>query len=108
LTMPPGGRVLLIVATAPAWGARVSLLALLYWAIISIGYGLAGRVAPAFAEDPGKLVQLRDDGALARALGMLVRGQLLPLPPAILGLGAVATLVILGLHGLPSILIAGP
>ena len=34
LTMPPGGRVLLIALTAPAWGARVSLFALLDWAII--------------------------------------------------------------------------
>ncbi len=108
LTMPPGGRVLLIVLTAPVWGARVTLLALLDWAIISVGYGVAGRAVPALEEDPAKLVRLRDDGAIARTLGMLVRGQLLPLPPAILGVAAVATLVILGLHGLPSILIAGP
>ena len=106
--MPPGGRVLLIALTAPAWGARVCLLALLDWAIISVGYGLAGRAVPALEEDPAKLIRLRDDGAIARTLGMLVRGQLLPLPPAILGVAAVATLVILGLHGLPSILIVGP
>ncbi len=108
LTMPPGGRVLLIMLTAPAWGARVALLALLDWAIISVGYGIAGRAVPALEEDPAKLVRLRDDGAIARAFGMLVRGQLLPLPPAILGVAGVATLVMLGLHGLPSILIVGP
>ena len=108
LTMPPGGRLLVVALTAPAWGARASLFALLNWAIISVGYGLAGRAVPALEKDPAELVRLRDDGAVARTLGMLVRGQLLPLPPAILGVAAVATLVILGLHGLPSILIAGP
>ncbi len=108
LTMPPGGRILLIVLIAPAWGARVCLLALLDWAIISVGYGIAGRVAPELARDPARLVRLRDDGAIARTLGAVVRGQLLPLPPAILGVAAVATLVVLGLHGLPGVLLAGP
>jgi Family of unknown function (DUF5941) len=108
LSMPPGGRVLIIVATAPAWGPRVTLPALLDWAIISVGYGLAGRARPALQQDPAKVVRLRDDGAIARTLGTLVRGQLLPLPPAILGVAAVATVVLLGLHGLPSILIASP
>lgn len=54
------------------------------------------------------LVRLRDDGVLARSLGMLVRGNLLPLPPAILGLAAVAAFALLGLHGLPTILMLGP
>ncbi len=108
LTMPPGGRVLLILLTAPGWGARVALLALLDWAIISVGYGIAGRAVPALQEDLPKLVRLRDDGAIARTLGTLVRGQLQPLPPTVLGVAAVATMVGLGLHGLPSILIAGP
>ena len=108
LTMPPGGRVLMIVLIAPAWGARVALLGLLDWAIISVGCGIAGRAVPALADNPAELVRLRDDGAIARALGTLVRGHLLPLPPAILGVAAVGTLVMLGLHGLPSILIVGP
>src|SRR5260370_1123663 len=67
-----------------------------------------GRAGPALAEGPAGLVRLRDDGVIARTLGTLVRGQLLPLPPAILGMAAVATFVLLGLHGLPSILIVGP
>jgi hypothetical protein len=108
LTMPLGGRLLLVLITAPTWGARVSLLALLDWAIISIAYGIAGRAVPALAENPARLVGLRDDGVIARTLGTLVRGQLLPLPPAILGVAGVATFVLLGLHGLPSILIVGP
>jgi hypothetical protein len=54
------------------------------------------------------LLRLRDDGALARGLGALVRGNVLPLPPAILGLAAVSALAALGLHGLPGALTVGP
>jgi hypothetical protein len=43
LMMPAGGRVLLIVVAAPLWGARASLLALLDWAIIAVGYGIGTR-----------------------------------------------------------------
>ncbi len=41
LTMPVGGRILLIGIVAPFWGARVALVALLDWAIVSIGFGIA-------------------------------------------------------------------
>jgi hypothetical protein len=51
---------------------------------------------------------LRDDGAIARFLGELVRGNFVPLPPAILGLAATVTLTYLGLHSLPAILIMTP
>jgi hypothetical protein len=54
------------------------------------------------------LRRLRDDGALARGLGALVRGNVLPLPPALLGLAAVSALAALGLHGLPGALTIGP
>ena len=120
LTMPVGGRVLLIGIVAPIWGARVALLALLEWAIISIGYGIAGRAAPGVAGWAGRrgqpveasarstLLRVRDDGVLARALGRLVRGSLLPLPPALLGLAAISGLTLLGLHGLPGALMIGP
>jgi len=108
LTMPAGGRVLLIGVVAPIWGARAALFALLDWAIISIGYGLAGRVAQGLGDVSRRLVRLRDDGVLARSLGRLVKGNLMPLPPAVLGLAAISTLAILGLHGLPGILIIGP
>jgi len=116
LTMPLGGRILLIGLVAPAWGARIALLALLAWAIVSIGYGLAGRVASGVTDDGGErapgqssfLLRLRDDGALARALGALVRGNLLPLPPALLGLAAIAGLGLLGFHGLPWALMIAP
>jgi len=116
LTMPLGGRVLLIGVVAPAWGARATLLALLDWAIVSIGYGLAGRAARGLTDDDAErpsarsslLLRLRDDGALARGIGSLVRGNLLPLPPAVLGLVAISALGLLGLHGLPRALMIGP
>ena len=99
VTMPPGGRVLLVGIVAPVWGARAALLALVDWSIISVGFGIAGRArAAANADRPdgqaSALVRLRDDGALARGLGSLVRGGLLPLPPAVLGLAAVAALAL--------------
>ncbi len=115
LTMPLGGRVLLIGLVAPIWGARVALLALLGWAIVAIACGLAGRALPGVAgidaERPDRqnsLLRLRDDGALARTLGALVRGNLLPLPPALLGLAAISALGSLGLRGLPVALMVAP
>ena len=115
LTMPLGGRILLIGLVASAWGARVALLALLDWAIVSIGYGLAGRAAASATGDgecqPGRnslVLRLRDDGALARASGALVRGNLLPLPPALLGLAAISALALAGFHGLPWPLMIAP
>jgi hypothetical protein len=115
VTMPVGGRMLLVGIVAPVWGARAALLALLDWAIISVGYGIAGRVREALTEPRGGdaearpgLVRLRDDGVLARALGALVRGSLLPLPPAVLGLTAMAVLTFIGLHSLAGVLTVGP
>jgi hypothetical protein len=55
-----------------------------------------------------RLILLRDDGMLARNLGALVRGNLLPLPPALLGLAATAVLAYLGLQSVPGILILSP
>ena len=116
LTMPLGGRILVIGLVAPAWGPRVALLALLGWAILAIGYGLARRAAPGITDDDAEhpsgssslLLRLRDDGALARGLGVLVRGNLLPLPPAVLGLLAISALALLGLRGLPWALMIAP
>ena len=115
LTMPLGGRILVIGLVAPAWGPRVAMLALLAWAIVAICCGLAGRAAPGVTgeSDPPSgrsslVVRLRDDGALARGTGALVRGNLMPLPPALLGLAAIAALGMLGLHGLPWPLMIAP
>jgi hypothetical protein len=118
VTMATGGRILVIGLVAPFWGARTALLVLLAWGISTVGYGLAGRAVPDLAADSGSddgppvasasLLRLRDDGTLARYLGALVRGSLLPLPPAILGLAAVTALAVLGLHGLPGPLLLAP
>jgi hypothetical protein len=54
------------------------------------------------------VLRCRDDGAISRWFGRLVRGQLMPLPPALLALAAVAELAHLGLGDLPGILILAP
>jgi Family of unknown function (DUF5941) len=115
LTMPLGGRIGVLGLVAPVWGPRVALLALLAWAIVAICCGLAGRAAPGVTDDSQRpsarsslLLRLRDDGALARGLGALVRGNLLPLPPALLGLSAISALALLGLRGLPWPLMIAP
>lgn len=228
LTMPLGGRILVIAVVAPLWGARAALVGLMDWAIIAIGIGIvlgsrtrrpgrdqdsgrrsirrredrpsAGhpRTAPAepsslavlftpsrpapppegavmtpgrepisvlrmeltappppSAEDtqelwlsdldeaaqadgegPGRfdhdagqgygdadaeppggirlpaglavIVRCRDDGVISRWVGGLVRGQLTPLPPALVALTAVALLAHLGLRDLPGFLTLAP
>jgi hypothetical protein len=55
-----------------------------------------------------EVLRCRDDGAIARWFGRLVRGQLMPLPAALLALAAVAMLAHLGLRDLPGILILAP
>lgn len=114
VTMAPGGQLLVIGVVTPVWGARTALLVLLGWAIASLAYGLAGQAAPLAASDasrtrPTALIRrLRDDGALARRLGALVQGKLVPLPPALLGLAAVTALAVVGLHDLSAPLFVGP
>jgi hypothetical protein len=209
LAMPAGGRVLLVVAAAPLWGARATLLALLDWGIIAVGYGIGsgtvwrrdrepepdlsaapapdyGSLAvllhraepdpapgPAVPDEPDEIAEpeeiaepgeagtmepaggavtlgpaaalvpatlrlsvvpqplapdgadpdeagdqerppvamvlrCRDDGAIARWLGRLANGQLMPLPPALLALAAVAVLAHLGMNDLPGLLIVSP
>jgi hypothetical protein len=70
----------------------------------------AGPVAarPADLAAASRLARLRDDGVLARRLGEMVRGNLLPLPPAVLGLAATAVLAYLGLRSLPVVLVMAP
>jgi hypothetical protein len=54
------------------------------------------------------VLRCRDDGLIARWFGGLVRGQLIPLPPALLALTAVVVLARLGLRDLPGVLILAP
>ena len=50
----------------------------------------------------------RDDGSFARYLGRLVRGHIIPLPPALLGLAAGVMLAVLGLRDLPGVILLTP
>jgi hypothetical protein len=50
----------------------------------------------------------RDDGAAAVRLGRLVRGQFVPLPPAVAGLAATAFLALLGMRNLGEMLLLTP
>jgi hypothetical protein len=77
----------------------------------SAGYELADpELAGTGPADPGLpvILRCRDDGAISRWFGRLVRGQLMPLPAALLALAGVAMLAHLGLGDLPGILIIAP
>lgn len=50
----------------------------------------------------------RDDGAVALRLGRAVRGQFVPLPPALAGLAATSLLAWLGMRNLPGLLLLTP
>jgi hypothetical protein len=50
----------------------------------------------------------RDDGVTAVWLGRMVRGEFVPLPPAIAGLAATSLLAWLGMRNLPGILLLTP
>ena len=109
LALPYGGLVLLIAVAVPVWGARAALLGLLGWAVIAIGYAVvAGR--PQRAGSPGvrSVLACRDDGLIAIGLGLPIRGQLVPLPPALTGLAAVCVLAVLGLRDIPGFLLLAP
>ncbi len=100
------GRLALIAAATPVWGARTALLALLAWGIVGTGYAMTSRLAAGEAD--GIVARCRDDGEIARWLGRLVRGNLAALPPALAGLAATATLALLGLQNLPGLLVLTP
>jgi len=109
LGMPYGGRILLIAVVAPVVGARGAFLGLLGWAVIAIGYAIiSSRSRPAGARAARAIVVCRDDGLIATEIGLPIRGQLVPLPPALTGVAAVAVLAVLGLRNLPGFLLLAP
>ena len=109
LGMPYGGRVLLIAVVAPVLGARGTFLGLLGWAVIAIGYAIvSSQRRRDGARAARAIVACRDDGLIATEIGLPVRGQLVPLPPALTGVAAVAILAILGLRNLPGFLLLAP
>jgi hypothetical protein len=106
--LPAGERALVITVTAAVYGTRMSLLVLTWWGALALAWAVAGpRGArpenPPDPPGPADLVAARDDGPIARFAGAVVRGQLVPLPPAVAGLTATVLLATLGLHDL-----AGP
>ncbi len=63
---------------------------------------------PALDPAPAAILACRDDGVAAVWLGQVVRGQFVPLPPAVAGLAATCFLAVLGLRNLPGILLLTP
>jgi hypothetical protein len=69
------------------------------------------KAAPEAVADPRALAVMaacRDDGTAAVWLGRVVRGELVPLPPAVAGLAATSLLAWLGMRNLPGLLLLTP
>jgi hypothetical protein len=69
------------------------------------------EAAPEPVADPQALAVMaacRDDGTAAVWLGRVVRGELVPLPPAVAGLAATSLLAWLGMRDLPGLLLLTP
>jgi hypothetical protein len=109
LAFPNGARVLVIALAAPVLGTRAALFGLLGGGAIALGYAVVtGRPRRAAETGLRPIPACRDDGPIASALGMPIRGQLVPLPPALTGLAAVCVLAALGLRDLPGFLLLAP
>jgi hypothetical protein len=106
LALPPGGQMLLVAVVVPVWGDQAALTGLACWALVAIASMLVSRSA--VPEEVRSIAACRDDGPLARWLGRPVRGQLVPLPPALTGLAAASVLAVLGLRDLPGLLLLAP
>jgi len=116
ITLPAGERIVVIAVTAVFFGPRLTFLVLLAWGAVAAGYVLAGQLAGAvklasagqLARARGVLTAYRGDGALAHWIGGVVRGQLPPLPPLLVGLLVTCDLAILGVADLPGLLVLAP
>jgi hypothetical protein len=132
--LPAGERAVVITVTAAVYGTRMSLLVLTWWGAVALAWAVAGprlgsgssrapddapdagqRDAPGTAPrdapgalPPAAIAAARDDGPIARFAGAVVRGQLVPLPPAVAGLTATVLLATLGLHGLAGLVLLTP
>jgi hypothetical protein len=125
LTFPAiGVRVLLTALITVGSTPRLALVAVLAAGVVALAGNLsrtgrriaAGRRAAA-ASPAGRgaavatqdmLLVCRDDGPLARRAGWLVRGNLMPVPPAVAGLVAIGLLTVLGIKNLPGIVALTP
>ena len=116
ITLPAGERIVVIAVTVVFFGPRLTFLILLAWGAVGAGYLLAGQLAGAaklsaagqLARARGVLVAYRGDGPLAHRIGGVVRGQLPPLPPLLVGLLVTCDLAVLGVANLPGVLILAP
>jgi hypothetical protein len=110
VTLPAGERIVVIAVTAVLFGPRLTFVILLAWGVVAAGYVLAGQLAAAskLVRVGGVLPAYRGDGALAHRIGRVVRGQLPPLPPLLVGLLVTCDLAYLGLANLPGLLVLGP
>ncbi|MGH3068280.1 MAG: DUF5941 domain-containing protein [Streptosporangiaceae bacterium] len=120
LGLPAGERAAVITVTAALYGTSRSLLVLTCWGAVALAWAVAGP-RPGAAPQPGTaarraaaparqtdIAAARDDGPLARFAGALVRGQLVPLPPAVAGLTATVLLATLGLRDLAGLVLLTP
>jgi len=109
-----GGRALFAAAGYVIAGPSAALFAVAFAAGISIVVAIAtlrkaaprGRAGETGAT--GRILALRDDGALSRWAGRLVQGTLLPLPPALAGFVATVMMAVLGLRNLPGFIALTP
>jgi hypothetical protein len=110
VTLPAGERIVVISVSAVLFGPRLTFLILLAWGAVAAGYVLAGQLAGAskLVRVGGVLPAYRGDGALAHRIGGVVRGQLPPLPPLLVGLLVTCDLAYLGVANLPGLLVLGP
>jgi hypothetical protein len=116
ITLPAGERIVVIAVTAVCFGPRLTFVVLLAWGAVAAGYVLASQLAGAaklagagqLVRARGVLPAYRGDGPIAHWIGGVVRGQLPPLPPLLVGLFVTCDLTVLGVANLPGVLIFGP
>ncbi len=116
ITLPAGERVAVIAVTAVCFGPRLTFVVLLAWGAVAAGYVLASQLAGAaklaaaglLIRARGVLPAYRGDGPIAYRIGGVVRGQLPPLPPLLVGLLVTCDLAVLGVANLPGVLVFGP
>jgi hypothetical protein len=124
-SLPLAVRVLLAGEVLVGYGPRVALCTVAAIATMSLAGSIARTTALHPAPPPAAsgytqtaadarsvghdvLLACRDDGPLARWAGRFVRGNLMPMPPAVAGVIAVIVLAALGMKHLPGIIALAP
>jgi len=127
ITLPTGERYVVIAVADVIFGPRVTLLVLLCWGAVASAYLLTGRMAgsvvmASLLGTPGvpgpqsratetgidNLAAYRNDGWMAREIGLIVRGRLPPLLPAAVGVLVTGVLAAPGMANLPGLLMLTP